>query len=83
MVSAEWQTTPVNWFFEGMSEEKRTGILLIGVGTMLTSMAVAGFGLGFFVDYWLDSQPVFMLIFGGLGLVGGIIKVHKVLSSLG
>ncbi len=66
-----------------MSEEKRTGILLIGVGTMLTSMAVAGFGLGFFVDYWLDSQPVFMLIFGGLGLVGGIIKVHSVLSSLG
>ncbi len=66
-----------------MSEEKRTGILLIGVGTMLTSMAVAGFGLGYFVDYWLDSLPVFMLIFGGLGLVGGIIKVHKVLSSLG
>lgn len=50
---------------------------------MLTSMAVAGFGLGFFVDLWLDSQPLFMLIFGGLGLVGGILKVHKLLSNLG
>lgn len=66
-----------------MSEEKRTGVLLIGVGTMLTSMVVVGFALGFFVDMWLDSQPLFMLLFGGLGLVGGILKVYKVLSSLG
>jgi len=66
-----------------MSEQKGPGLLLIGVGTMLTSMTVAGFGLGLFVDYWLDTQPLFMLIFGGLGVVGGIIKVHGLLSKLG
>jgi len=47
---------------------------------MLSSMTVAGFLLGFLTDRWLDSQPLFMLLFGGLGLVGGFLKVYKLLS---
>lgn len=55
-------------------------IVLIGVGTILTSMILAGFLLGYLVDKWLDSQPAFMLVFAGLGAVGGFLKVYKLLS---
>jgi len=47
---------------------------------MLTSMIASGFLLGYLTDRWLDSQPLFMLLFGGLGLVGGFLKVYKLLS---
>ncbi len=57
-----------------------TGLLLVGVGSMLTSMIAAGFLLGYGVDNWLDSRPVFMLVFGGLGFVGGFLKVYRLLS---
>lgn len=55
------------------------GLLLIGVGSMLTSMVVAGFLLGYLVDSWADTRPLFMLLFGALGLVGGFLKVFKLL----
>ncbi|HFQ91584.1 MAG TPA: AtpZ/AtpI family protein [Chromatiales bacterium] len=63
-----------------MSKNSFSGLALIGVGTMLTSMIVAGFVLGYGVDKWLDSRPVFMLLFGALGAVGGFLKVYKLLS---
>ena len=65
-----------------MSESKGSGLVLIGVGTILSSMIVAGFLLGYGVDRWLDSQPIFMILFGGLGLGGGILKVYKLLSRM-
>ena len=68
--------------FSLMSEPKGSGWVLIGVGTMLTSIIIAGFILGYGVDRWLDSQPIFMILFGGLGLVGGLLKVYKLLSRL-
>jgi len=58
-------------------------MVLIGVGTILTSMILAGFVLGYLVDKWLDSQPMFMLVFAGLGAVGGFLKVYKLLSRNG
>jgi ATP synthase protein I len=63
-----------------MPPPKGAGLLLVGVGTILTSMIVAGFLLGYAVDSWLDSRPIFMLVFAGLGAVGGFLKVYKLLS---
>lgn len=62
-----------------MKQPPNTGLLLIGVGTMLTSMIVAGFLLGYAVDTWADTRPIFMLLFGALGLIGGFLKVLKLL----
>jgi ATP synthase protein I len=59
------------------------GIVLMGVGTILSSMILAGFLLGYLVDAWLDSRPMFMLVFAGLGAVGGFLKVYKLLSRNG
>lgn len=62
-----------------MKQPESGRLLLIGVGTMLTSMVVAGFLLGYAVDAWADTKPVFMLLLGGLGLVGGFIKTWQLL----
>ena len=56
-------------------------MVLIGVGTHLAAMVIAGFLLGLVLDTWLETQPVFMMIFGCLGFVGGILKAHKLLSG--
>lgn len=57
--------------------------LLMGVGTMLTSMIAAGFLLGYLVDWWLGTLPWFLLGFGILGFIGGILKVYKLLTHPG
>jgi len=64
-----------------MKKNKGPGLLLISVGTILTSMIAAGFILGYAVDVWLETQPIFLLSFGLLGLVGGILKVYRILSN--
>jgi len=63
-----------------MNRPNTTGLLLIGVGTILTSMVLAGFLLGYMLDAWLDTKPVFMVVLCGLGFVGGILKVYKLLT---
>ena len=55
--------------------------ILIGVGTILSSMVLSGFLLGYLVDSWLETRPVFMLLFAALGFVGGTIRVYKLLVN--
>lgn len=62
-------------------EPKPPGLLLISVGTMLTSMIAAGFLLGYLLDVWLETLPIFMLVLGVLGFIGGILKVYRLLSD--
>ncbi|MBC6414253.1 MAG: AtpZ/AtpI family protein [Chromatiales bacterium] len=63
------------------SPPKSPRLFLIGVGTILSSMVLGGFLLGYWVDGWLDTKPVFMLLFAGLGFVGGTIRVYKLLVN--
>jgi len=60
---------------------KAPGLLLVSVGTMLSSMVISGFLLGYWVDTWFETQPLFMLILGGMGVVGGFLKVYKLLND--
>ncbi len=64
-----------------MAKNKGSGLALIGVGTMLTSMIISGFILGYAADVWLDTRPIFMMLLGGLGFVGGILKVYRFLRD--
>ena len=61
--------------------KKSPRFILIGVGTILSSMVLSGFLLGYLVDGWLDTKPVFMLLFAVLGFVGGAIRVYKLLVN--
>lgn len=63
-----------------MTKPKNTSLLLIGVGTMLTSMVISGFVLGYVTDLWLGTKPLFLLLFGLLGFIGGFLKVYKYLT---
>ncbi|ALP54263.1 hypothetical protein Tel_14545 [Candidatus Tenderia electrophaga] len=62
-----------------MQNNKGAGLLLIGVGTHLTAMIAAGFILGYGLDYLIDTTPLFMVLFGILGFVGGILKAYQML----
>lgn len=66
-----------------MKKNKGAGLLLIGVGTHLTSMIAAGFLLGYGLDVLIDTRPLFMLLFGALGFVGGILKAYTLLTRYG
>ena len=65
----------------GMNKSKGPGVLLIGVGTIMTSMIAAGFVLGYLADSWLNTQPIFLISFGALGLIGGFLKAYRLLSD--
>lgn len=56
--------------------------LLIGSGQMFTSMVIAGFIVGFAMDYLLGTTPIFMMLCGLLGLIGGSQKVHRLLQNM-
>lgn len=56
--------------------------LLLSAGSVFTSMIVAGFLVGYFFDQWLGTTPIFLLSCGVLGFIGGILKIHKLLSKM-
>lgn len=64
-----------------MAGAEKPNLILISVGTMLTSMILAGFILGFVVDSWLQTTPIFLLSFGFLGVLGGILKAYRLLTD--
>ncbi|MFC1751286.1 AtpZ/AtpI family protein [Pseudomonadota bacterium] len=63
-----------------MEKNKNAGLLLVGVGTHLAAAVTAGFILGYGLDYLLETTPIFMMLFGMMGFVAGIMKAHKLLT---
>ncbi len=64
-------------------DRKPLGLPLVGAGNMFVSMIVSGFLLGYLVDEWLDTRPLFMIVLGMLGLVGGFLKAHQLTRRIG
>jgi len=50
---------------------------------MLTSMIASGFLLGYLLDLYCETQPIFLLLLGGLGFIGGMLKVYRLLTDPG
>jgi ATP synthase protein I len=44
---------------------------------VLVGAILVGGAMGFFLDRWLHTKPVFMLILGGLGLLAGVRDVLR------
>ncbi len=63
----------------GAPPSRGKSLVLLGTGTMLASMVIVGFFLGFLLDDWLDTKPFFMLGLALLGLVGSLLRLHKLL----
>jgi ATP synthase protein I len=47
----------------------------------LVAAVVFGGGLGFFLDRWLHTKPIFMILLGGLGFFAGVREVIRRLSA--
>ena len=50
------------------------------LGLILPAGAVGGFGLGWLLDRWLHTSPVFSLILGLVGAAAAIIDILRVLT---
>lgn len=62
--------------------KKSMNFLLVGSGQVFTSNVLAGFLVGYLADYLLGTMPIFMMLCGLLGFVGGSLKVHRMMSRM-
>ncbi|WP_232023440.1 AtpZ/AtpI family protein [Thiomicrorhabdus aquaedulcis] len=49
-------------------------ILLMSAGSIFTSMIIAGFIVGYLLDELFGTMPIFLMLCGVLGFVGGMQK---------
>lgn len=56
--------------------------LMMSAGSIFTSMFIAGFIVGYFLDQVFDTTPIFLLSCAVLGFIGGIQKVHHLSRRL-
>ena len=59
----------------GLGQGLRVGI------EMVVSVAV-GAGLGYVIDGWADTRPLFMIVFVFLGFAAGIMNVLRIVKGL-
>jgi len=50
------------------------------VGTEIVASTMIGLGAGFMLDRWLDTRPIFLLIFFVFGAVAGFINLYYVME---
>lgn len=71
--------TPKNTLAKQKPSKPKTSLLAVGAGNMLAAMTISGFIIGYFVDYLVGTIPLFLLSFGLLGTIGGMLKVKDMM----
>jgi ATP synthase protein I len=64
-----------------MNKKPSLDLLMASAGNLLASMVLSGLILGYLLDSWLGTTPIFMLGFGALGLFGGFQRVHRLVGA--
>ena len=59
-------------------ETGRAMSLGMRVLTEFVAGVIAGGVIGWLLDHWLSTKPVFLLIFGALGTVAGFLNVYRI-----
>ena len=57
--------------------------LAFRVGIELVSAVAVGLGIGWLLDFWLDTKPWLMLVFIILGGCAGILNVYRMAQGFG
>ena len=57
--------------------------IAIRIGTELVAALAIGVGIGYFLDYWLDTKPWFLVVFFFLGAGAGVLNVYRAACGLG
>ncbi|OIO68914.1 MAG: hypothetical protein COW19_09975 [Zetaproteobacteria bacterium CG12_big_fil_rev_8_21_14_0_65_55_1124] len=50
------------------------------VGTEIVASTMLGLGAGFVLDRWLDTRPLFLLLFFAFGVAAGFINLYYVMG---
>lgn len=62
------------------AQSRVSGLLQVGAGNMLASTVIAGLAVGFALDYFLGTAPLFMLGCGALGFYSGFRKASRLMQ---
>jgi F0F1-type ATP synthase assembly protein I len=54
---------------------------LLGIGSYLATCIAGGPILGYFVDQWLDTRPVFTLVGLAVGLVIAFVGAYRMITQ--
>jgi F0F1-type ATP synthase assembly protein I len=57
-------------------------VMVSGLGFVLFASIGGGYFLGWLVDRWLGTAPIFGLILAGLGMVGGLIEILQIMKRV-
>ena len=67
-----------------LGKEEMSGYsMAIRIGTEMVAALIVGVGIGYFLDYWLDTKPWFLVVFFFLGAGAGVLNVYRAASGLG
>jgi ATP synthase protein I len=53
------------------------------IGTEMVAALIVGVGIGYYLDYWLETKPWFLVVFFFLGAGAGVLNVYRAASGLG
>jgi ATP synthase protein I len=67
-------------FLEGIRESGAIG-QLASIGISIVVATFIGFGLGYFIDTYFGTRPVFMIIFLLLGVAAGFVGALRTINS--
>jgi ATP synthase protein I len=68
---------------EKAKEASNQAAIAMELPFVLVSAVVVGGLLGYFLDRWLHTKPVFLLILGGIGFYAGVRDVLRRLGGIG
>ena len=67
-------------FLDGIRESGAVG-QLASIGVSIVVATFIGFGLGYFIDNWIGTRPVFMIICLLIGVAAGFVGALRALNS--
>ena len=47
------------------------------IGSEIVASTMIGLGIGIFLDRWLDTRPIFLIIFAIFGLIAGFLTLYQ------
>ncbi len=53
------------------------------IGVELVSALIVGVGIGLVLDWWLDTRPLFLVVFFLLGAGAGFVNVYRATAGYG
>lgn len=64
-------------------EADRSGLsFAMRIGTEFVAALLIGVGIGYILDDWLDTKPIFLIIFFLFGSASGFMNVYRVVKGM-